>query len=305
MLPPELMRDIFSLVARTAEWRRATLKLSQVSQGFRRTVLDMSRLFTHADWDDWAPPLLDLWCQRARAQPLTVRLYPWTLDHLSTGKDPERQALLESHSRRWGTLDLRVQLWDRSVIGLVERLLQCACPALHTLSLSGPNPADAIPLHLRLDILPSLRTLRLSWAPPVSSASLASVTEVEYQYKDSRDLPRFLDVVSSCNGIQRLTLCNWDFYRAFADHPNAFPVTQVVLPSLTHLSLHGDLAGMILRLDQFLIYCVIPNLENLALRPYRWIRETGDDLCRNVVRGSFCSYRAYSGLFCRHPVSPV
>ena len=151
MLPPELLRDIFSLVARTAEWRLTTLKLSQVSQGFRRTVLDMSQLFTHADWDDWAPPLVDLWCQRARSQPLTVRLYPSTLDHLSTGKDPERQALLESHSRRWGTLDLCVQLWDRSVIGLVERLLQCVCPALHTLSLSGSNPPHDIPLHLRLD----------------------------------------------------------------------------------------------------------------------------------------------------------
>ena len=304
MLPPELMRDIFSFVACTAEWRRATLRLSQVSQGFRRAVLDMSRLFTHADWDHWAPPLLDLWCQRARAQLLTVNLSRWTLHHLSTGKDPLRQALLESLSRRWGTLDLHILFWDRSVIGLVERLLQCACPALHTLSLWQPNSAGTMTLRLRLDCLPSLRTLCLSSIPVVFSASPAPVTEVEYHYKDSRDLPRLLGVVSSCNDIQRLTLCNWDF-AAYADHSNAFPATQVVLPSLTHLSLRGDLAGMIPRMTQFLICCVIPNLENLALQPYRWISRTGDSLCRNVVRSSFCSYHMYSRLFCRRPISPV
>jgi len=90
ILSLEPTRDIVSLVVSSAEQRRTIMRLSHVSQGFRRTVLDMSWLFTDADWNDWPTPLLDLWCQRARAQPLTICLDSLTLYRRNEGKDPER-----------------------------------------------------------------------------------------------------------------------------------------------------------------------------------------------------------------------
>jgi hypothetical protein len=56
MLPHELTRDIIALAVYGAGDRHTILKLSQVSQQLRRTVLDMSRLFTEADWSDWPCP---------------------------------------------------------------------------------------------------------------------------------------------------------------------------------------------------------------------------------------------------------
>jgi len=242
MLPPELMPDIFSVVARTAEWRRATLRLSQVSQGFRRTVLDMSLLFTHADWDHWALPLLDLWCRRARAQLSTFNLSCWALHNLSTGKDPERQALLESLSRRWGALDLGICFLtddEGDVISLVERLLQCDCPALHTLCLRKEGLRKATTIRLQLDCLPSLRALHLSAVVPIFSTSPVSVAELAYHCEDTEDWLRCLDVVTSCHLIQRLIIGKRGFTE-FAGHPIEFPATRVVLPSLTRIELLGS-----------------------------------------------------------------
>jgi hypothetical protein len=87
------LRVIVSLFVSNAEQRRTTMRLSHVSQGFRPTVLDVSWLFTDADWNDWPTPLLDLWCQRARAQPLTICLDSLILYRRNEGEGPERQAL--------------------------------------------------------------------------------------------------------------------------------------------------------------------------------------------------------------------
>ena len=76
------LRVIVSLFVSNAEQRRTTMRLSHVSQGFRPTVLDVSWLFTDADWNDWPTPLLDLWCQR-NWHGLTV---PVSIDHSS--QDP-------------------------------------------------------------------------------------------------------------------------------------------------------------------------------------------------------------------------
>ena len=171
MLPPELMRSVISFAVGDPRQHRAILQASQVSQSFRQTVLDMSWLFTNANWGRWPTPLLDLWRQRARTQPLTVSLSPMTIHRLTAGEAPEL-ALLESCSRRWGSLVLEIPLGDERCIRFVEQLLQCACPLLHTINgtLNGQalSTESTMALYLQPDCLPSLQTLHCTAFGPFS-----------------------------------------------------------------------------------------------------------------------------------------
>jgi len=90
-LPLELIQDIISFTVVSADRRNLIMVLSQVSQKFRLAVLDMSWLFTYADWNNWPTPFLELWCQRARVRPLTIYLTRPTVRRLSDGEGPERK----------------------------------------------------------------------------------------------------------------------------------------------------------------------------------------------------------------------
>ena len=264
MLPPELMRDVISFAVGDPRELHVILRLSQVSQSFRQTVLDMSWLFTKADWNCWSTLLLDLWCQRARAQLLTVLLSPRTIHRLAIGEAPELKALLESYSQRWGTLIFAIQLErsDEDEIDFVERLLQRPCPLLHTID-GRASAKFAITLHLQPDCLPSLRTLRLCNILSVFFAPPTSVTELKHTCACPEHWSLLLDIVKDCRLIQRLTIASWEYHV----NPITFPATsgKIVLPSLTLLELWGLVMNRVPAVSRFLSHCDIPKLKNLNI----------------------------------------
>jgi len=291
MLPPELVRAIIFFAVGDPRERRAILRLSQVSRSLRQTVLDMSWLFTKADWDYWPTPLLDLWCRRARAQPLTVHLTMMVIHRLTVGKAPELQALLESCSRRWGAL-MFVTTPEERCIRFLERLLQCACPLLHTISGQG-HAGRGVILHLHPDCLPSLQTLSLGRIWPSFSTSPTSVTELTCTCTYPVDWSLLLDAVKGCHLIRRLVINSSSGY--YGDDPFAFPATtsKAVLSSLTHLEIEGMSLVLAPALSRFLGHCDIPKLKSLNIRD-QWfaIPEAFESLCQNVVRRQSCSYHA-------------
>jgi len=281
VLPPELMRGVISFAVGPHE-HDTIFRLSRVSQSFRQTVLDMSWLFTDASWNCWPTPLLDLWCRRARAQPLTVFLAAMTIDRLTVGEAPELKALLELCSRRWGTLTF-VTISDERCIGFLERLLQCACPLLHTIRIMG-EAGFGTTLHLHPDYLPSLQTLLLGRIWPIFSTSPTSVTELTFDTICSEDWSPLLNTVKSCHLIQKLTIHSW---RYSGDNLISFPAItgKVALSSLTHLEIDGMEVNLAPAISQFLSHCDIPKLKSLNVRDqYFEMPGAFESLCQSVVR---------------------
>jgi len=286
------MRGIISFAVDKPHEYHAILGLSQLSQSFRQTVLDMSWLFTQADWDRWPTPLLDMWCQRARAQPLTIDLSSRTVHRLTVGQAPELKAMLESYSQHWGTLIFAISPKrpdeDDRCIRFVERLLQCACPLLHTIDgwvYALPPTKFTMTLHLQPDCLPSLQTLHLYNISSVFSTSHTSVTELAQYCSYPGHWSPLLDTVKSCRLIRRLTIGALAYH---GENPITLPAAsgKAVLPSLTLLELRGLAVNLTPAMSQFLSCCDIPKLESLSI----WLspRFAGPgvfkSLCQDLVR---------------------
>jgi len=250
----------------------------------------MSWLFTEADWDCWPIPLLDLWCQRARAQPLTISLHELTMYNLEVGWAPELKALLESCSRRWGTLILGFspEFYSENTIRFLERFLQRACPLLHTIHGQQRYTDSRTTLHLYPDYLPSLQTLCLGGIWPIFSTSSTSVTEFTCTCTCEEDWLPLLDAVKGCHLIQKLTINSSGYHKGFGDDLITLSAItdKAVLSSLTHLEIEGMNIDSAPAISQFLSQCDIPKLERLTVRLVR--RSTKprvfESLCRDVVR---------------------
>ena len=284
MLPPELIRGIISFAVGYPSEHHTTLQLSQVSHSFRQTVLDMSWLFTEAYWQHWSTPLLDLWCQRARAQPITFFLTSWSIHRLTDGKAPELKALLESHSWHWGTLMFEIYSERPDVtercIRFMERLLQCACPLLHTIEGSVYDSIYSMTLPLQPDCFPSLQTLHLDNIWSVFSTSSTSVTELEHSYSCPGHWSPLLDALKGCPLIQKLTI---RLHGCYGMHPiTSFDASdKVVLPSLTLLEFMGLTVDRVPTVSDLLSYCDIPKLESLNIwYSGPWLFKS---LCRDLV----------------------
>jgi len=281
-LPLELMRDIISFTVVSADQRDSIMILSQVSQKFRLAVLDLSWLFTDADWNKWPTPFLDLWCQRARIQPLTVYLTNPTICRLDCGEAPQLKSLLESYSQRWGTLRLDIDSAADSA-PFVGELLHRGCPSLHTLNLGCNNHPfiAASTIHFQIGRFPLLRALRLDGISPDFSEPPVSVTELAFSCRDTKELPRQLRLVRSCHLIQRLTIdfTRWCRVRYFIP----FPATKAILPSLIYLELREIWAATPDVISQFLGCCDVPNLESLVIQPGLGAGMS-EGLCQSVVR---------------------
>ena len=294
------MRDIISFTVVSADQRDSIMILSQVSQKFRLAVLDMSWLFTDADWNKWPTPFLDLWCQRARIQPLTVYLTHPTVYRLTYGETPELKALLESYSQRWGTLRFDIESAADSA-PFVGELLHRGCPSLHTLNL-GCNDHPSITtstIHLQIDHFPLLRALHLDGIWPDFSEPPASVTELAFS---CRYLSRRLHIVRSCHLIQKLTI---DFRRCRVDHVIAVPATKAILPSLTYLELREIWATTAGVVSQFLGCCDVPNLESLAIRSGFLTTRMSEGLCQSVVGVNLVHITRDPEPICRLPTFPA
>jgi hypothetical protein len=288
-LPHELTQDIISLVVNGASDRRAILGLSQVSQKLRRTVLGMSCLFTEANWDYWPCPFLELWCQRARTQLLTIYLDNTTISRLNRGAAPELKALLESYSPQWGVLHMDIYLPRNAIeriIPSVERLLEHLSPSLHTLDLSCNRSSDASAVPLWLRCPPGLRVLRLREIWPVFLASPTSLTDLTCVSLNRWRWCRWLDVLRSCRLVERLIVdlmqCKGHAYEVIM--PSA---AQVALPSLCHLEIKGMLEEDLPWISEFLSCCDAPNLESMAIQPLDRNTLIGVNGWQIVVRNQF------------------
>ena len=210
-----------------------------------------------------------------------------TLHHLTIGEAPELNTLLESSIRRWGTLILVfcLEISGEESIGYVERLLQCACPLLRTISGEG-YAGSRITLNLHSDCLPSLQTLYLDRIWPIFSTSPTSVTELTFTCTCLDDLSPLLDAVKDGHLIQRLRINSSPGY--YGDNLTAFPAAtgKAVLSSLTHLEIEGMDVKLASAISQFLSYCDIPKLESLTIWLIRWFarRRVFENLCQDVVR---------------------
>lgn len=287
MLPTELLLEIISLAVHSARNRPGVLRLSQVSRRFRVTVLSMSRLFTEADWNVWHVSLVELWCRRARPHLLNIYLNHATIRSLAAGATPKRKTLLESYSSRWGALSIHFcsfGLRDLSITNGITRLLECPAPSLHTLQLSRFAPGDAATDSLLLDgCTPRFRVLHLRRVWPLLSTPCASVVDLTCVCENSVDWLRCLNVVMSCQSLQRLTL---DFrnYQGHGVSSVSVPIIQTVLKSLLHLELREVRGVNVAEIRGFLGLFDIPNLDSLGLQPCASVIEPWADLYESLVR---------------------
>ena len=165
----------------------------------------------------------------------------------------------------------------------MERLLQCACPLLHTISGQGLR-GHRTTLHFHPDCFPSLQTLSLGRIWPTFSTSSTSVTELTCTCTNFYDWSPLLDAVKGCHLIQRLIINSSGYSRG---DPIAFPavIGKTVLSSLTHLEIEGMVLVLTPALSRFLDHCDIPKLESLYVRDRLFaIPGAFESLCQNVVR---------------------
>ena len=296
MLPIELLQEIISLVVPYPYHHQITLKLSQVSKRFRDAVLGISRLFTKPDWTNWPVPLLELWCQRARTNPLTIYVYDFVLHSVGEAR---KRALLESCSSQWGYLHISMRSpreKNEIITTGISSLLRCSAPSLHTLVLIDHRPYDSTGAQFALDCAPSFRRLDLYNIWPLLPASHTSVTDLSCECLTSRDWLRCQDIVRSCRLLQRLMLGFGDF------GPNVDmvdmttePNMQTTLTSVVHLELRHVRGGNVATINQFLAHFDMPNLNSLRLVSLPDLNlEMHGDLYESLVRSVFPIYLVVS-----------
>jgi hypothetical protein len=289
MLPIELLQEIISLVVPYPYPYRTTLKFSQVSKRFRDAVLGISRLFTKLNWTHWPVQLLELWCQRARTNPLKVYVDDFVLH--SAG-EARKRALLESCSSQWGCLHIVVKSpreKNEMIATGISNLLRCSAPSLRTLVLYDDRPYDSTGAQFALDCAPSFHTLDLYSIWPLLPASHTSVTNLSCQCLTSRDWLHCQDVVRSCRLLKRLTLGFGPGCVDMTTDPNM----RATLTSVVHLGLRQVRGGNVAAINQFLAHFDMPNLNSLSIVDLTDL-ETNGDLYESLVGGLFPIYLVVS-----------
>lgn len=282
ILPHETIRQIVSYTISSPAERQAILQLSHVSGRLRETVLDMSRLFTDADWNTWAYPLVEVWCQRAGTQPLKIFLCDLTIRRFREGSASKLRILLGLCSPRWGELSIcvnRVRMEEQGVVDTVEGLLQGSAPLLHALTLCTEGwESTTATLNFKLDCRSTLRVQLLGiWA--LFSAPPTLVTDMTLQLHRPAEFPCLVDALRSCPLLQRLTL---DFWHCTGGLIDIVPSEQSSLPSLVHLEFTGIWEGHAEPIKAFSRCFAIPNLNSITVSAYDPLGST--DLFRMLVR---------------------
>ena len=157
MLPIELLQKIISLAVPTpGDYDYyIILRLSQVSKRFRDAVLDISGLFTKPDWNRWPIPILELWCQRARTNPMKICVHDSVLYSVGQGQARKR-ALLESCSSQWGYLHIIMHHSPRARNGAIATWISNLLRCFDSTHLRFPtnDPTTAPVLNLRSIVRP-------------------------------------------------------------------------------------------------------------------------------------------------------
>ncbi|KAF8308675.1 hypothetical protein DL93DRAFT_2086597 [Clavulina sp. PMI_390] len=198
--PPEILGHIIEWTAQPQHSDTSAgqiLWMSQVSAKWRSITLSHSRLFTHADWAHWAPPLLQLWAERAKDRPLSIRLNEAAVNplyralrHSSSRDDDSGSDLYASYKRALKTLrqaiphaeSLEVKTYERPhrALLVIRDLLAEARPHMRRLKLTLPvehrNPEEP-PISI---ITPNLQWLSLSGVHVHSEKPLLELAALEF-----------------------------------------------------------------------------------------------------------------------------
>lgn len=146
-LPAELWREIFLLITEPDD-RTTTLRLSSVCSYWRSIVMEESRLFSFANWDDWPSWLLKDWCSRSHGHPLTIILSPSALRRLCTRRHSVQTdigVVLFSMRSAWTFLHLDLsECVEPHELRKINEFLVAASPLNHLLSLSVV-PGSSVP----------------------------------------------------------------------------------------------------------------------------------------------------------------
>jgi hypothetical protein len=282
-LPHELIRKIVSHTIDAPFQQRAILHLSYVSKRLRRVVLDMSWLFTEANWNAWPYPMVELWCQRAGTQLLTILAGDPFIRRLRDGSAAELRALLDACSSQWCKLEVRLDeltMRDRGVADAVEGLLKGSAPSLHTLYLASKKWQHAPTINFALNCQGTLRVY-LGGVCALSTSPVL-VNHLTFSCESPTQWSRWVDVLNSCPSLQKLTLHLW---RYPGGRIGIDPVVKTALPSLLHLELCGIYEGDVDEISKFFRCFDIPNLSSITIK-----RDQGEgrmDLFWRLVRSLF------------------
>lgn len=79
-LPNELLRDILMMSSNESASRTPEdiERLAMVCTHWRMVIFNERHLFSKADWNNWSPSKIGLWCSRANVYPLSINLLPAT-----------------------------------------------------------------------------------------------------------------------------------------------------------------------------------------------------------------------------------
>lgn len=119
---------VLAELVRLAIWALQAARDFAARSGVTRLVTSCSQHVIVAN----GHPHVELWCQRARAQLLTIHLDLATTKIIDDGAVLELRVLLESYVPQWGMISAAIQ---PLTIYVLERSLDHSSPLLHTLTL--------------------------------------------------------------------------------------------------------------------------------------------------------------------------
>ncbi|KAF8308686.1 hypothetical protein DL93DRAFT_2100520 [Clavulina sp. PMI_390] len=287
-LPFEIIKHIIEYAVQPQDTLQIR-NICQLSATWRRVALSCSRLFVHADWARWAPELLCLWCERAKNQALSIRLYqaPVRDFYLAlrerNGEDAyapmnvlrHRERLLDAllrampHAERFEVISTDE---PDQVMYVLQELFGEPLPKLRHLTLNRKQ--QLLPEHDPLTIAcPNLQSLSVSGVHLISKYPLSALAKL-----DLLDTWAVLPQVSwttlygtlftLCMEVQELCItvsCDFEFVGP-----------KAVLPSIQKLSLRqGDFLSSTLAYKSIFDSLELPNLQELSMEIHdldlRWL----------------------------------
>ena len=241
MLPPEMIRKIvFHAVEGPHDYLQIA-RLLQVSKLWRDVVLDISSLFSQANWAKWPISQVEMWCSRAKPHLLTIYMCDTLLRMLGSAYGGPRRELLRKVAAQIGHLDIFCDNHSN------PSLLDMQMPSLKLLNIRNADSAHG-EFRIQSENVPMLRVLKLTMSKPKFLTPLTSVTHFHY-YNLLYVLPKSgTQIFSKLPNLQHLALT----LLAFPAPRSSMP--RIALPLLTSLELEWKTSRMSIRVYSFSIF---------------------------------------------------
>jgi hypothetical protein len=264
-IPTELLRAIILKAVPGPAHHGLIVRLCRVSKLWQSVVHDIPALFIRANWGRWPGWLLELWCFRARSQPLIVHLNADAMDRFANHADPFAQWVLESTCTMWGHLVIADHVGDFEdvgfLLGFVREVFEF--PLTHLLSIEieifGSDEIDNV-IELRASSMPALKKVNTEGVLLRASGTFAGMLDVECTLKDWSDWLQWAEFLSSCPHIQGMSVYQSRFMRETRNPP--FPSSS--LPSLRNLYIPPSCIDFSAP-DNLLQSLSVPNLTSITL----------------------------------------